>query len=446
MACLLEPEVDQSTADLIVQLQLEDAGCYFESSKGKTREPTDEELAFQLQNEELESVSQFLLDRRMAMSFVAAVQADGNILDDSILEEENSVKDRNIARRWTEDGCSLAPGDHQAHAEESTTLDDETLDKLQILYMSGLEGYKDNHGVRTVREETGQAESSAWAAQRGRQTIPLHRCVACRDEVEFVNIARVPCRHEYCRSCLEDLFNASMTDETYCYVPECSTSINTSHIEGEVATCPNCSRTTCTSCKGRAHIGDCPNDGVMQHLLALAQENRWQRCHSCWRLVEMVHGCNHMTCRCGAQLCYNCGERWKSCSCKQWDKHRLLTRAYQIIDREANPPAWPQQVLDPEHLPETYETQEEEPRAAAAAEIPAFIEERPAPRAQTERDLLVAQTIQELRENHECTHDRWKFIRGPHGCEECYHRLPEYIFECRQCRLQACNRCRRNRL
>ncbi|KAE8307822.1 hypothetical protein BDV41DRAFT_553263 [Aspergillus transmontanensis] len=509
MACVLEPGVDQSTADLIVQLQLEDAGFYFESSKGKTREPTDEELAFQLQNEELESVSQFLVDRRMAMSFAAAVQADGNILDDSVLEEKNAVKDRNIAHRWTEDGCSLAPGDHQAHPEESTTLDDETLDKLQILYMFGLEGYKNNHGVGIAREETGQAESSAWAAQRSRQSIPLHRCVACRDEVEFVNIARVPCRHEYCRSCLEDLFNASMTDEslfpprccrqpinvniariflkadliqryekkkiefetpnrTYCYVPECSTFINTSHIEGEVATCPSCSRTTCTSCKGRAHIGDCPNDSGMQHLLALAQENAWQRCYACWRLVELVHGCNHMTCRCGAQFCYNCGERWKSCSCEQWDEHRLLARAYQIIDREANPPlddaasdisepesniavvgvgrASPQQVLDPGHLPETYETLEEEPRAAAAAEIPAFIEERPAPRAQTERDLLVAQTIQELRENHECTHDRWKFVRGPHRCEECYHRLPEYIFECRQCRLQACNRCRRNRL
>ena len=335
MACVLELEIDQSTADLIVRLQLEDAGFYFESSKGKSREPTDEELAFQLQNEELKGVSQFLLDRRMAMSFAAAVQADGDLLDDSALQEENAAKDRDLARRWTDDGCALAPVDHQANVE-STDLDDETLDKLQILYMSGLEGYKDPRDVRIAREETEQAESSTWAAQCGRQSIPLHRCVACRDEVEFVNIARVPCRHEYCRSCLEDLFNSSMTDEslfpprccrqpinvgiariflkydliqryekkkiefetpnrTYCYTPECSTFINTSHIEDEVATCPNCSRTTCTSCKGRAHLGDCPSDSATQDLLALAQESGWQRCYSCWRLVELVHGCNHMT-------------------------------------------------------------------------------------------------------------------------------------------------------
>lgn len=61
MACIFEPGIDQSTADLIIQLQLQDANLYFESSKGKSREPTDEELAFQLQNEELERSSQFLL-------------------------------------------------------------------------------------------------------------------------------------------------------------------------------------------------------------------------------------------------------------------------------------------------------------------------------------------------------------------------------------------------
>lgn len=504
MACVLEPGIDQSTADLIIQLQLEDAGLYFESSKGKSREPTDEEFAFQVQNEELESISQFLLDRRMAMSFAAAVQADGNILDESVLEEENATIDRNIARHWTDNGCSLAPGDHQSDAG-STALDDETLDKLQIMYMSGQEGYNNIHGVGIASEETEQGESSAWAAQRVCQSIPLHRCVACREEVEFVNVARVSCHHEYCRSCLEDLFNASMTDEslfpprccrkpinisiariflkadliqryqkkkiefetpnrTYCHSPECSTFIDTSHIEREVATCPDCRRTNCTSCKGRAHIGDCPNDGAMQHLLVLAEQNGWQRCYSCWRLVELVHGCNHMTCFCGAQFCYNCGERWKSCACEQWDEHRLLARAYQIIDREANPPldAAPPDIAEPEpetpvvevggawthpegfgHLPETYEIQEE---ARAATETPVPVEERPVTHTQTQRDILVAQTIQELRENHECTHDRWKFVRGPHRCEECSHRLPQYIFECRQCRLQACNRCRRNRL
>lgn len=59
---------------------------------------------------------------------------------------------------------------------------------------------------------------------------------------------------------------------------------------------------------------------------------------------------------------------------------------------------------------------------------------------------LVAETAALLRTNHECTHEKWRFVRGRHQCEECYHVLPDYIFECRQCRVQACNRCRRNRM
>jgi IBR domain, a half RING-finger domain len=334
MACVLEPGMDLPTADLIVQLQLEDAGLYFGSSKGKSREPTSEEVAFQLQNEELESISQLLMDRRMAMSFAAAVQADGRILADSRIEEDIARKDRNIARHWVEDGTPATSKDPQP---ESAVLDDEILAKLQILYMSGLQGYHDIENMETANTETEQSESSAWAAQRNRQPpSQISHCVACREETEFVNAIRVPCGHEYCRSCLEDLFKASMTDEslfpprccrepilmsiariflkndlvrqyekkkvefetpnrTYCYSSLCSAFISTNHIDGEVARCPDCGHTTCTNCKGRAHIGDCPNDTALQQLLVVAQENEWQRCYSCSRMVELNHGCNHMT-------------------------------------------------------------------------------------------------------------------------------------------------------
>jgi hypothetical protein len=91
MACILE--VDQPTAELIVQIQLQDAGFYAETSKGKSRDPTNEELAFQLQKEQLEEISHILKDRRMAMSFAAAVQADGRIPAETQVEEESASKD-----------------------------------------------------------------------------------------------------------------------------------------------------------------------------------------------------------------------------------------------------------------------------------------------------------------------------------------------------------------
>lgn len=510
MACVLEPEIDQPTAHLIVQLQLQDAALYSETCKGKSRDPTDEELAFQLQNEELESISQFLEDKRMAMSFATAVEADGRVLAEKHAEEENARKDRNIARQWTGEEFPMSLDDPES---ETAGLDDETLSKLQIMYMSSSEEYGNMEDT-----ETEQVESSTWAARRlcpSRSRSRIRRCIACREETEFFNVARAPCQHEYCRSCLEDLFKASMTDEslfpprccrqpinmniariflksdivqeyqkkkiefetpnrTYCYSIGCSSFIDRSHINGEVATCPECQHTTCTNCKGRAHTGDCPNDTALQQLLATAQENGWQRCSSCWRMVELDHGCNHMTfvplyfifltilflltesqnnsCLCGAQFCYNCGDRWKNCACEQWIEHRLLARAYQLVDREAvqlpaaAPPPDIEEPQPVEDLPAP-EVEHMESQAEESDEEPGeIVEPLTSISILTPRDVLVARTVQELRDNHECRHNRWKFVPGPHRCEECSYHLPGYIFECHQCRLRACNRCRRNRL
>ncbi|PKX99530.1 BRcat and Rcat domain-containing protein [Aspergillus novofumigatus IBT 16806] len=398
MAFVLAPEIDQPTADLLVQLQLQDASLYFKSSKGKSRDPTDEELAFQLQNKELEIISHF----------AAAVQADRCIVAVNQVEEENACNNQDIARQWMENGCLESSADFKS---KSVTLDDETLAKLQILYVSGMEGYQ-NIGIIG----------------------------------EFVNMACVPCQHEYyypsrifLKSNLIEQYEKKKIEfktpnRTYCYYSECDAFINTSHINGEVATCPSCGHITYTNCKGRAHMGDYLNNTAMQQLLATAQENRWQRCYSCWRMVELDHGCNHI----------------------MFDERRLLARAYQLIDRDGDQPLAakpPPDINEPRlegHLAmETnkfhIESQEAQPEQADE-ESHAAPEASASPSSQTPRDILVARTIQELRENHECMHDRWKYIRGPHRCEECSYYLREYIFECRQCRIQACNRCRRNRL
>ncbi|OQE07785.1 hypothetical protein PENVUL_c012G01243 [Penicillium vulpinum] len=213
MACILE--VDQPTAELIVQIQLQDASSYSGTSKGKSRDPTDEELAFQLQMELLEVVSHTLQDRRMAMSIAAAVQVDGRILAETQVEEESASKDRLVARQCMDGEILIPPNDFEP---ETTCLDDETLEKLQFF------------------------------------------------------------------------------------------------------------------------------------------------------------------CRCGAQFCYNCGQQWKNCECEQWDEHRLLARAYQIVDREEGhplvataPPNLPEPHLaertatdiDEAHL-EIQETQEEPPSIAPA--------------------------------------------------------------------------------
>lgn len=39
------------------------------------------------------------------------------------------------------------------------------------------------------------------------------------------------------------------------------------------------------------------------------------------------------SCRCRAAFCFNCGLRWKTCSCAHFDEHRLLARAEEILIR-----------------------------------------------------------------------------------------------------------------
>lgn len=326
-------DVDEVTANLIIQLQLYDVDFFSFSSKGKAREDetSDESLAFQLQKQELENISLFLSDKRMTQSIADAVQTDGQLLRETLSQEDIVARDRDLARQLT-DGAELSNADYPDAHSEPQLLDDELLAKLQVLYVSGLT--ERQHGLDHL--EGGQVESSALAASRTINPSSITRhCEACREEKKFFDVARTPCRHEYCRACLEDLFETAMRDEslfpprccrqpipmttvriflkselvqvfekkkvefetpnrTYCCLPTCSAFINAQDISGEVATCLECGTMTCTTCKAAAHGGDCPNDTALQQVLDTARENGWQRCYSCWRLVELDHGCNHM--------------------------------------------------------------------------------------------------------------------------------------------------------
>lgn len=342
MACVYEAPLltlDQQTAELILQLQLQDAEVYFSSSKGKGREGdvSDESFAFELQRQEIEAMSGFCTDNRMARSMACAVVTDGQFLTDSLSQEDTAARDREIAHQLS-NGISPSNTDNHARNTEAETLDNELLEKLRVLYISGFDDSSHDDPADELESAAGHhPESSAWAASRtAKPSTNNRRCEACREDVHFVDVARLPCRHEYCRTCLGELFKASMTDEslfpprccreaipvtsvrlflkgelvrtyerkkiefetpnrTYCHSPNCSAFIHPRNISNETATCSDCALQTCTICKAQAHDGDCPNDTALQQMLETARENGWQRCHSCWRVVELEHGCNHMT-------------------------------------------------------------------------------------------------------------------------------------------------------
>lgn len=183
------------------------------------------------------------------------------------------------------------------------------------------------------------AEPSSWAERRNRGKVPkLGHCVACGEETEFYKVARIPCGHEYCRPCLAQPFELSMSDESlfpprcdqqeiqvervsfflpgdlikryqaayaelstknkvYCHDIRCNKWIPPTSLDydKDAATCIRCSKTTCVICKGPSHTGDCLDDTALRQLVDTAENSQWQRCYQCTRFVELGTGCNHIT-------------------------------------------------------------------------------------------------------------------------------------------------------
>lgn len=176
-----------------------------------------------------------------------------------------------------------------------------------------------------------QGESSAWAASREPEENQ-RPCTSCLEVLPESQVIRAPCKHDYCHDCIKGLFTSAMRDEslfppkccqqaipagehaevlgenlvnlyhakriefstenrTYCHRADCGNFIKPI----DVGTCQRCNKQTCVSCKKAAHIGDCPQDTELTRVLELAEQENWRRCKQCNTMVELAHGCNHMT-------------------------------------------------------------------------------------------------------------------------------------------------------
>ncbi|CAE6999781.1 hypothetical protein PTTW11_00952 [Pyrenophora teres f. teres] len=207
----------------------------------------------------------------------------------------------------------------------------------------------------------------------------------------------------------EDFTNAEIEKQTqvktYCSNSECGRFIAPCYIAAGEATCPRCKTRTCTMCNSPQHEGDCPADTGLEAILDLGAENQWRRCFSCRSMVSIERGCNHMTCRCGAEFCYQCGTEWtkpRQCSCAFWIEENLIRRAEQVVGRTAP------------------------------------LDLQPA-----ERQRRVAAVQDQLRHTDECEHrGRKKFTQIYNGgrqgfrCEMCNARHWRFIMRCRRCQLE----------
>ncbi|KAL4806770.1 hypothetical protein BDV18DRAFT_159940 [Aspergillus unguis] len=407
---------------LALTRQLEEIECYCENGKGKNRAGTlpNDEAATLMFRDEVEAYLSFLSDRMLAQSVALAEDSE---------EEE----------------------------EETQAGDDRSTDNLTSICDFPLS--KNNARIPCCDEDYSGSEvagPSVTYTQRQEEMIQRlstqSQCCVCYDTFPpFRTLQLENCDHIYCAGCLKSLFiratkdqslfpprccreaiplplvEADMseqeliqfgsaavefttTDRTYCSNTGCGKFIPPSRITADQAECAACNSSTCTMCKETYHHDDCASDPALQATLSLASREGWQRCFSCRTLVQLGTGCYHMTCKCRAEFCYLCGLQWRTCSCERWNEQRLVERAQEVVDREANhglPPA--------------------------------------------DRELRVARMREDLRDHHECEHPgRFERIFGSgrtrFECEICGDQHRKYILECRRCHMRACEDCRRNRI
>ncbi|KAL0713590.1 hypothetical protein Bca4012_020568 [Brassica carinata] len=139
------------------------------------------------------------------------------------------------------------------------------------------------------------------------------------------------------------------SDKVYCPYPKCSELMAKAEVfeytkqffvgteQSAARKCMKCGMFFCMQCKVPWHYKDtCEDfskskgyqnvgDGMLK---SLAQSKRWRQCIRCNNMVELAFGCYHITCRCGYEFCYTCGEEWKgkkaTCTCPIWDERNII--------------------------------------------------------------------------------------------------------------------------
>lgn len=78
------------------------------------------------------------------------------------------------------------------------------------------------------------------------------------------------------------------------------------------ATCSSCRTRVCIGCKQDAHPINthCDDDWELEALVKIGQKPAWQRCYQCQELASLTTGEDYIVCRCGAEMCHDCGAVW----------------------------------------------------------------------------------------------------------------------------------------
>eukprot|EP00928_Gymnodinium_smaydae_P029348 TRINITY_DN22127_c0_g1_i9.p1 TRINITY_DN22127_c0_g1~~TRINITY_DN22127_c0_g1_i9.p1 ORF type:complete len:464 (-),score=34.15 TRINITY_DN22127_c0_g1_i9:212-1603(-) len=230
-----------------------------------------------------------------------------------------------------------------------------------------------------------------------------------------------PCEYATVAARVEEML---AIEKMYCTNPRCSHFINLDKVASGTSksACPKCKVELCFACRSEWHPGlTCEQKrasrvGADQSgVLHLAERSGWRQCSRCRMMVQLAHGCNHMTCRCGNHFCYMCGQRWLN--------------AHGVVEKQCDCPLWTEANLIAEERRRVEIVQHVERRRVQAPE-----------RAEIRAAL----------EAGECEHGHWRHREyGTYGlnqeCSNCGYWLKHYGYQCGRCYDIVCQTCRFHR-
>ncbi|CAD8048977.1 unnamed protein product [Paramecium primaurelia] len=223
------------------------------------------------------------------------------------------------------------------------------------------------------RQEQFKSNCFQQSNQRS-QIIGKTKCIICLENIQSNRYLLTACQHIYHKNCLNNLIEAQVDLPIRCPNLQCRQEIlredleqitskqvmdkldkfafnqylmshpnifqcptqNCSgiyEIEGPIQVCMICQQIFCTKCKKLFHEGICGE----QSFVDLARRQQYKQCSLCNRWIEKTYGCNHISCPCGHEFCYECGKQWvkgMECRCIETQQNQQIETQQEIQQQQ----------------------------------------------------------------------------------------------------------------
>jgi len=202
--------------------------------------------------------------------------------------------------------------------------------------------------------------------------LPLRCCKVPVPEDTVTAFARRHLNFKDSSKLLSAIEENACTDKMYCPEPKCSAFIDLNKViqfldKDMNFYCPNknCRTQICYKCKSTKHNASRLCEETTQESVIETELKAfgYQRCTKCRHYVELKDGCNHITCICSHQFCYECGMDWtprKKCHCPLYDEARIRREVDVLIPANIRGPERQQRLY--------YEVRAEQQRMVAEEE------------------------------------------------------------------------------